>query len=54
MTPFISNTDIYVRFNKRYLYRVDNNKVIKTVGDSALCEEHEEVDSRSIYIIFAK
>ncbi|KAF9793770.1 hypothetical protein SFRURICE_008886 [Spodoptera frugiperda] len=34
-----------------YSYRVESNKVIKTLEDSLSCEEHEEADSRIIYHI---
>lgn len=46
MAPIVGNKIIYVNFNKCYSYRVENNKVIKTVEDS-----HEEADSRIIYHI---
>lgn len=51
MASFIGNKNIYVSFNKCYSYRVENNKVIKTVEDLLSCEEHEEADSRIIYHI---
>lgn len=51
MAPIIGDKIIYVNFNKCYSYRVESNKVIKTVEDSLSCEEHEEADSRIIYHI---
>jgi len=50
MAPIIGNKIIYVNFNKCYSYRVESNKVIKTVEDSLSCEQ-EEANSRIIYHI---
>lgn len=52
MAPFIGNKIIYVNFNKCYSYRVENDKVTRTVDDSLSCEEHEEADPRICLFIF--
>lgn len=51
MMPFIGDKKIYVSSNTFYSYKVLNNKVIKTVEESLSCGEHEEADSRIIYLI---
>jgi len=51
MSPFIGNKTIYLSFDKCYLYRAENNQVIRTIEESLSCEEHEEADTRIIYHI---
>jgi len=51
MSPFIGNKTIYLSFDKCYLYRTENNQVIRIIEESLSCEEHEEADIRIIYHI---